>query len=456
MKKICIALIFSANIFSLFAQSNPAITKWLFNTTGITGRHYATGNPTPINDATLANVQQVRYSVDYAFIDATGIPSYITGPYALGISSLALNNNYVFKIPLNPVQNTGTPVNVGMGAVAVFINGTVAYNNRDAATYNNAGQWHQNAVYFENNGFDCAHGHPGPMTSDYHVHQNPTAFNISSIPMSSICNVYLADGLYVPDSSHHGPLLGFASDGFPIYGAYGYSDPLDSTSAIKRITPGYHLRNITSRTTLPDGTPAAGPNFTDMITSMLPGSTPLPAVLGAYSEDYEFVSGSGDLDLHNGRFCKTPDYPNGIYCYFATIDSVGNPVFPYILGSTYYGMAPAGGPGSSFAHSTVTGSVTTYVPSTTGIQSIDDKNLDVTVFPSSPNEILVIQSSISQTFDRKVELISIEGKIVQTQVLYQGSTMCYFDLQTVYAGVYFVKVSAGDKSIIKKVLIAGR
>lgn len=437
----------------VYCQTNPAITKWLFNTTGIMGRHYVTGNSVPISDATLANVQQVRYSSTDAYINATGIPSYITGPYALGISSLALDNNYVFKIPLNPVDNTGTPTNVGMGSVAVFINGTVAYNNRDAATYNNAGKWHQNAVYFENLGFDCAHGHPGPMTSDYHVHQNPTAFNISSIPMSSICNVYLADGLYVPDSTEHGPLLGFASDGFPIYGAYGYSDPMDSLSPIKRITPGYHLRNITSRTTLPDGTPAVGPNFTDMITSMLPGSTPLPATLGAYSEDFEFINGSGDLDVHNGRFCITPGYPNGIYCYFATIDSVGNPVFPYILGSTYYGVAPAGGPGSSFAHATVPGGVTTYTPPTTDIENINDKDLDVTIFPSSANDILVIQSNISQPYDREVELLNIEGKLVQKQNLYQGSTMCYFDLQTVYSGIYFVKISGGNRSKTKKILI---
>ena len=44
-----------------------------------------------------------------------------------------------------------------------------------------------------------------------------------------------------------------------------------------------------------------------------------------------------DLDQYNGRFCKTPDFPNGRYCYFVTIDATesGNPVFPYILGPDY-------------------------------------------------------------------------------------------------------------------------
>ena len=52
------------NIFLLFslviltiegqAQTNPAITNWLINTTGLTGRHYVNGNPTPIIDAVYA------------------------------------------------------------------------------------------------------------------------------------------------------------------------------------------------------------------------------------------------------------------------------------------------------------------------------------------------------------------------------------------------------------------
>ena len=58
---------------------------------------------------------------------------------------------------------------------------------------------------------------------------------------------------------------------------------------------------------------------------------------GNFVEDYEYVFGSGDLDQYNGRFCKTPEYSNGRYCYFVTIDATedGNPVFPYILGPQY-------------------------------------------------------------------------------------------------------------------------
>ena len=55
---------------------------------------------------------------------------------------------------------------------------------------------------------------------------------------------------------------------------------------------------------------------------------------GFFIEDYVFDN-SGDLDEHNGRYCVTPEYPNGVYAYFLTVDSSGNGVFPYIVGKSY-------------------------------------------------------------------------------------------------------------------------
>ena len=44
--------------------------------------------------------------------------------------------------------------------------------------------------------------------------------------------------------------------------------------------------------------------------------------LGYYREDYEFVNHNEPdyLDEHNGRWCITPEYPNGTYAYFCTVD----------------------------------------------------------------------------------------------------------------------------------------
>ena len=56
---------------------------------------------------------------------------------------------------------------------------------------------------------------------------------------------------------------------------------------------------------------------------------------GFFVEDYKFIN-SGDLDESNGRFCKTPDFPNGTYAYFAGINSTtAEPQFPYFIGDTY-------------------------------------------------------------------------------------------------------------------------
>ena len=49
MKKIILPSLLMLTI-SVFGQTNPAITNWLINTTGLTGRHYVSGNPTPIVD----------------------------------------------------------------------------------------------------------------------------------------------------------------------------------------------------------------------------------------------------------------------------------------------------------------------------------------------------------------------------------------------------------------------
>ena len=428
------------------AQTNPAITSWLQNTNGIKGRYYLTGNSTPINTTIDANVQLVQYSSNSVYVKATGVPAFVTGPFATGPVSTALNNNYTIKIPLNPTVAT-TKTLVGNGTIAAFINGTVAYNAGDAGSYNNQNKWHSNAVYFENIGFDCAHGHPGPMTSDYHHHQNPSAFNIETVPSSSICNVYLADGLYVPNAATHGPLIGFAADGFPIYGAYGYTNPLDATTPIKRMTSSYQLRNITARTTLPDGTAAVGPTLTEMVQIMGPGQPKIQAILGAYLEDFEYVAGLGDLDENNGRFCKTPEYPNGIYCYFATIDANNKPVYPYLLGKYYHGVVQAS------THATITEPVTTYIPVLSSVKNILEQ-IGLSLFPNPSSDLAVIQSYSPTVRDLKIEMFDTNGKLILEDTLRQGSTMCYLNLATVYSGIYIVKISDERNSVTKKITIA--
>ncbi|MEO8100805.1 MAG: YHYH protein [Acidobacteriota bacterium] len=141
----------------------------------------------------------------------------------------------------------------------------------------------------------------------------------------------------------HSPILGWAFDGFPIYGPYAYSDAGSATSAVKRMKASFRLRNIAARTSLPDW---ALPQHTG-VPQQLSANQYGPAIggqfpLGRYNEDFEYVAGLGDLDLYNGRFAITPEFPQGIYAYYITIDDTGAAAFPYILGGQFYGSVTGG------------------------------------------------------------------------------------------------------------------
>jgi len=58
---------------------------------------------------------------------------------------------------------------------------------------------------------------------------------------------------------------------------------------------------------------------------------------GTFIQDNIYIEGLGDLDEFNGRYCKTPEYPNGTYAYFATVDANQNPIYPYFIATKFYG-----------------------------------------------------------------------------------------------------------------------
>ena len=303
--------------------SDPAIVNWQINTTGATGSSPVADIDSVISQI-VADVEAVHFTAGSAYVEASGVPSYSTGPFR--------NNSYpsdldvTFQIPRSPqADTTGNNTEVGLGPQGVLVNGVAIFNYEDGRSYNNQGIWNQDANVFEAVGFDDAPGHPaslrnggvstpgGRVAGRYHHHQNPTALRAQ-----------LGD-----DGSSHSPIIGFAFDGFPIYGPYGYDDPNDPTSAVVRIVSGFALRNITDRTTLPDGT---------VLPASLHGPSLSEIALGGYGEDYIFDASNGHLDRRNGRLTITPEYPSGTYAYFITIDDAGNTAFPHILGETFYGV----------------------------------------------------------------------------------------------------------------------
>ena len=104
MKKLTLGIALGLTTLS-FAQTNPAITSWLQNTTQ-TGSYYTSGNSTPISNGIAVNCQAVQYSSNWAYVTTNGIPAYPTGPFLDGNPSQATDQNAIFKFPLNPTQNT--------------------------------------------------------------------------------------------------------------------------------------------------------------------------------------------------------------------------------------------------------------------------------------------------------------------------------------------------------------
>jgi hypothetical protein len=454
--RLFIASLFVLVASQLSAQTNPAITSFLRNDTGLKGRHYVQGNPTPIQDNVSANVQSVQYSSNWAYIGASGIPAYITGPFLDGNPSLATQQTGYFKLPLNPVQNTGTPTPTTGGNIGVFINGVALFDYRDGVAWNTTTgslcggpgnppcpggmgaeqAWNRDAVRAERQGFDCAKAHPA--MGNYHHHQNPSAFDLDQLVLSNVCDLYPSDGLYAIDPSQHSPLIGFAYDGFPIYGAYAYKNT-NGTGGIVRMKSGYHLRNITVRTHHADGTDVAdGP----------PVSTTYP--LGYFREDYEYSASPNNpdvLDEHNGRFCVTPEYPNGIYCYFATVDDNWNSAYPYVVGPTFYGVKSASKVNS------ISESVQTYSPTVSAVNDLGSA-LKVSVYPNPAGEFIAVQVNGLLRDAAQLRLFDTSGKLLQTSTIQAGSTIGYFDVRALYAGTYLVSVNVdGQAGFSTKVVV---
>jgi hypothetical protein len=97
-------------------------------------------------------------------------------------------------------------------------------------------------------------------------------------------------------------LVGFAVDGFPIYARHGYSVASDASSPVKVIASSYRKKL----------SPDPGRPSTDVFP------------MGTFTQDHEYVPGSGDLDECNGRVGVTPEFPGGTYHYYVT------DTFPFI------------------------------------------------------------------------------------------------------------------------------
>ncbi len=259
----------------------------------------------------LPDVRSVAVGNELVVVRSAGISLRYLGPLQTPPIPREGVQEFAFRIPRRPKPADGIGARVPAQVIGVFLNGMPIHNQFEALSYQGSNLWHYDAVAASDNGTLTATGRPRNELT------HPSASG-------------LLDQL-AANTRRHSPLIGFALDGYPVYGPWGFADA-DGTGGLKRMRSSYRVRKIERRHAWPDGTQLTpgqhGPNVD------------VENPLGTYAEDYEYVAGTGDLDAHNGRFTRTPEYPSGTYAYFLSTNSSGKLAFPYLIGPRYYGIAP--------------------------------------------------------------------------------------------------------------------
>ena len=225
-------------------------------------------------------------------LTANGLPDHAVGtfPNNDNPNTIAAQNISV-SVTVTPTATSVVTPRVGaMDKPGIALNG-IAFDPGTAGTCSNTGTcqqggqavgaWNLEALgqTFFKWGTDTSNAHVQP-NGMYHYHGIP-------------------EGLVTKLSNGNKAmtLIGWAADGFPIYARYGYTVASDASSTLKVMTSSYRTK------TTPDAN--------------RPASTTTYA-MGTFTQDYEYVAGLGDLDECNGRTGVTPEFPKGIYHYYAT------------------------------------------------------------------------------------------------------------------------------------------
>ncbi len=390
--KIFSSLAFLGILTSGFAD--PQLTSWFTADSGRYARIYtntasensgsyvttwSNGTETQSLPA-YSGVQEIDYSSNWIYIRSTGLGFHIMGPWYLNAAKTTIFPNYpVNTKTFTRIPRTTTLTNAlsetnatGLGAIGCFVDGVAMYNSWDAFYWNGTTNvsggsdtgyyWRRDAYVNEGVTFDPGNAHQD-QSGTYHYHANPPALRYllgDEVSYNATTDAYTE----TPTNLHHSPILAWVNDGYPLYGPYGYSNATNANSGIRRMVSGYALRNgqngtdnlaSTGRTTIP-----AWATRLFVVSSNQSGPSVTAQPLGTYMEDNDYLGDVGktqgvdfDLDEHNGRYCVTPEFPNGTYAYFVSIASDGTPVFPYNIGGGYYGD-PTGGTVSSLTETVVT------------------------------------------------------------------------------------------------------
>ena len=151
-----------------------------------------------IGDSNKDGIADLSLSHDEKFLimKSQNLPNHPTAKYPnSGNPNTIRVQDMTFKLPLEP-KPSDTITQVPMGAIGVAINGVVFFNPFEMGGMNAVAGYSE--VWF-----DSCCGHP-QQTGVYHYHKYPSCLKTP----------------FPDDGDAHSPVIGFAWDGYPVYGPY--------------------------------------------------------------------------------------------------------------------------------------------------------------------------------------------------------------------------------------------
>jgi hypothetical protein len=242
-------------------------------------------------------------------ISSNGLPNH---DFHSGPGCCASGQDSTWVIPLEPtndsmcnpsVSSDGCTMAPDRGAIAFAVNGVAIYGPEDGPGGDAVAG--QEGAYEEDRQeiwLGLCLGHSGPG-GEYHYHADGNCIHWHPEGEQTWLNYSMESSRTV---AGHSPIIGFALDGYPIYGFVGWDD----NEEVVEMTSSYRLKD---------------------------GETGYNGI-----DDYEYVAGLGDLDSCNGHYAATPDWPEGIYHYHSTWENgEGGIGFPYFI-NCYRGELSSG------------------------------------------------------------------------------------------------------------------
>jgi hypothetical protein len=278
-------------------------------------------NITPVDDLTTATVETHECSVSITMnethitIVTNGLPDHdfeSTLACSQG-NDCTRAQNYEWTIPRSPANDTtgghddtNCPEANGdyecaaaLGEVAIAVNGVPFYGPEDGPGGDAVASQH--GAYEEDRQpivLGVCHAHNG-QGGTFHYHADANCLHWHPEEGETMLDYDDSTPAAVAQNTangSHSAVIGVSMDGYPIYGLWGYDDQMN----IVEMKSSYKLKE---------------------------GETGYNGI-----DDYVYVEGLGHLDVCNGHFGPTPEFPDGIYHYHSTMmNGEGDMGFPYFL-----------------------------------------------------------------------------------------------------------------------------